>query len=115
MRERLETTRRVAAVIESSLVYGLLDRALGSVWRAASTSVAAAKTTEVASAWIGLDTSARRLAVGTMLIGAVVTHIAFVLVTQVPAGWLWLVLPGIFGAIGLLLVAAAGLPGVTKR
>jgi len=115
VRERLETDRRVAAVIESSLVYGLLDRALGSVWRAASTSVAAAKAAELASAWIGLDTSVRRFAVGTMLIVAVVTHIAFVLVTQVPAGWLWVVLPGIFGAIGLLLVAAPGLPKVSKR
>ena len=44
-----------------------------------------------------------------MLIVAMVAHIAFMLVTQMPPGWIWLVLPGIFGAIGLLLVAAPDL------
>jgi hypothetical protein len=105
----------VAAVIKSSVVFGVFDRALGRVWQSASSSVAVAIATEAASAWSGLDTRVRRVAVGTMLIVAVACHIVFTLVTQVPAGWLWLVLPGIIGAIGLLLVAAPGLRGVTGR
>ena len=114
MSERLVADPRVAAVIRSSTVFGLFDRALGSVWRAAPSSVAVSITTEAASAWSGLDTPVRRAAVGTVLIVAVAAHVAFVLATPMPPGWLWLVLPGIFGAIGLLLVAAPGLRGVTK-
>lgn len=110
-----EADLSVAAVIKSSMVFGLFDRALDSVWRAASTSIAVSLAAEAASAWTGLDTRVRRVAVGTMLMVAVVAHIVFTLVTQVPPGWFWLVLPGIFGAIGLLLVAAPGLRGVTGR
>lgn len=115
MSEHFEADLNVAAVIKSGVVFGLLDRALGFVWRAASGSVAVAMATEALSAWTGLDTRVRRVAVGTMLIVAVVAHIVFMLVTQVPPGWIWLLLPGTFAAIGLLLVAAPGLRGVTKR
>lgn len=109
MSELLAADRRVAAVIRSSTVFGLLDRLLGHVWRAASSSRVAATAIGLANAWTALDPVLGRLAVGTMLIVAMVAHIAFMLVTQMPPGWIWLVLPGIFGAIGLLLVAAPDL------
>ncbi|MDP2318052.1 MAG: hypothetical protein Q8O42_01770 [Acidobacteriota bacterium] len=115
MSEHLEADRRVAAVIESGVVFGLFDRALDRVWRSGSTSATVAMATGVANAWTGLGVRVRRVAVGTMLVVAVAAHIVFTLLTQVPPGWIWLVLPGIFGAIGLLLVALPGLAGVTKR
>ncbi len=115
MSEHFAADLNVAAVIKSSVVFGLLDRALGFAWRAAQGSVAVARAAETAGAWTGLDTRVRRAAAGTMLIVAVVAHIVFTLVTQVPPGWIWLMLPSMFGAIGLLLVAAPGLRGVSKR
>lgn len=115
MSEHHGADRRVAAVIKSSVVFGLFDRVLGSAWQAASSSVAVSMAAGAANAWTGLDTRARGVAIGMMLIVAVATHILLTLVTKVPPGWLWLVLPGIFGAVGLLLVAAPGLRGVTRR
>lgn len=110
-----QADRRVAAVIESSAVFGLLDRSLGHVWRAAAGSVVAATATQAARVWTGLATGLRRLALGIMLLTAVAAHIVFTLVTLTPPGWLWLVLPGIAGALGLLLVVASDLPRVTSR
>jgi len=115
MSEHLGADLSVASVIESSVVFGLFDRAIARLWRAASSSVAVSTATRAASVWNGLDPRLRRTTVGTMLIVAVAVHIVLTLLTQVPPGWIWLVLPGIFGAVGLLLVAAPGLRGVTRR
>lgn len=115
MSRHLEVDRRVTTVIKSSVVFGLFDRALDRVWRSGSTSATVTMATGVASAWTGLDVRVRRVAAGAMLVVAVAAHIVFTWLTQVPAGWIWLVLPGIVGAIGLLLVAAPGLRGVTRR
>lgn len=114
MSEHLAADRRVAAVIRSSIVFGVLDRTLGHVWRAASSSRVAAAALGLANVWTALDPILGRLAMGTMLIVAVATHVGFMLVTQLPAGWLWLVLPGLVGAIGVLLVAAPGLRGASQ-
>lgn len=115
MSKHSQADRRVAAVIESSAIVGLLDRSLDHIWRAASSSVVASMAPAAARAWTALDVRVRRVAVGTMLIVAVAAHLVLTLATQVPPGWIWLVLPGIAGAIGLLLVAAPGLAGVTRR
>lgn len=115
MSEHLDADRRVAAVIESSTVFGLIDRPLAHVWRAASSSAVGSTAVRTARDWARLDASLQRLAVGTMLLVAVATHVVFTLVTQTPPGWLWLVAPGIVSAIGLLLVVAPGVSGRTER
>lgn len=112
MSRHAEADRHVAAVIKSSVVFGLFDRALGLVWRAAAGSVVASAATQAAAAWTSVDRGSRRLALGTMLIVAVAAHVLWTLATQVPPGWLWLVVPGIAGAVGALLVLASRLPGV---
>ncbi|MGE3492967.1 MAG: hypothetical protein AB7N29_23420 [Vicinamibacterales bacterium] len=115
MSRHVAADRRVAAVIKASVVFGLFDRALGGVWRAASSSEVAATAAAAASAWRGLDAGVRRQAVGSMVIAAVAAHVLFTLLTQVPPGWLWLVAPGMAGAIGALLVLASRLPGATTN
>ncbi|MGE0865443.1 MAG: hypothetical protein AB7P34_16225, partial [Vicinamibacterales bacterium] len=83
MSRHVAADRRVAAVIKASVVFGLFDRALGGVWRAASSSEVAATAAAAASAWRGLDARVRRVAVGTMLVVAVTAHIVFTWLTQV--------------------------------
>lgn len=115
MSRHFEAERRVAAVIKASVVFGVLDRALDRVWRSAASSSAASAATQLVSGWMNLDQAARRLALGTMLIAAVAAHLVWTLLTHVPPGWLWLVVPGLAAAIGLLLVAASRLPGATTN
>ena len=108
MSQPLEAGRRVAAVVTSSVVFGVFDRALGHVWRATHGSAAAATALRVVTAWRGLDSPRRRFAVGTLLVVAVATHLLLTLATQVPPGWIWLILPGLVSAAGLLTIAASG-------
>jgi len=110
-----EADRRVVTVIKSSVLFGALHRALATVWRAADDSAIVAALSQRMGEWTGLDPSRQRLVVGTMLIVAVATHVILTLVTLTPPGWIWLVLPGIAGAFGVLLVAMPGLPGAARR
>lgn len=115
MSELRAAERRVTSVIESSAVFGVLDRAIGCVWRAARVSAVAAAAAQIVTVWRSLDTPLRRFAAGTMLVAAVAAHILLILATQVPPGWIWLILPGVYAAVGLLLIAASGFPGVFRR
>jgi hypothetical protein len=113
--DHLEANWRVAKVMESSAVLGVLDRVLRLLWRAAADSVAVATTARWAHAWSGLEAPLRRVAVGTTLIVAVTAHLVLMVATQIPSGWLWLVMPSIFAAIGLLLIVASGVPEMSRR
>ena len=108
MNQPLEADRRVAAVIESSVVFGALDRSLALVWRAVRGSAVAARVIAMVTTWRGAAMRPRRRAIGTALVAAVVTHLLLTLATQVPPGWLWLIVPGLTAAIGGLVIAASG-------
>jgi hypothetical protein len=104
----LAEERRVVHVVESSVLFGAADRAVARVWQAAGSSKAAALARRVVWAWRALDTPLRRLGVGVALLSGTATHLALTLTAPPPPGWMWLVLPGLFIALGLLLVAASG-------
>lgn len=115
MSEPRHADRRVAAVIESSVLFGMLASVLDAVFRAASGSVVVRLLARAAAGWRRLDLPSQRQMAGTTVLVAVAVHLALMLMTAAPPGWLWLVLPGLASAIGLLLVAAPGLAGVTRR
>jgi hypothetical protein len=104
----LPEERRIVRVIESSVLFGAADRAVARAWQAAGSSRAAALARRLASAWRALGTPLRRLGVGVALLSGTATHLALALTGPPPPGWMWLVLPGLFTALGLLLVAASG-------
>ena len=106
--------RRVAHVIESSVLFGAADRVMARCWRALESSRAASAAQRVSSAWQALDTSARRLAIGVVLLSATLTHLALTWTGPPPPTWMWLILPGLFAALGLVFVAAAGARVSTK-
>jgi hypothetical protein len=104
----LAEERRVVHVIESSVLFGAADRAVARAWQAAGSSRAAALARRGVSAWRDLGTPLRRLGVGVALLSGTATHLALTLTGPPPPGWIWLVLPSLFTALGLLLVAASG-------
>lgn len=62
----------------------------------------------IARAWRRMDRGQRRRAIGVALVTAAAIHCALTALDQVPAGWMWLVLPAIAVAEGVVLVAASG-------
>ena len=97
--------RRVTRVVESSLLFGLADRALARAWHAAASSVAVVLVRRVAAAWREVPASRQRFTAGLALLAAAATHVALMLTGPVPPGWLWLLLPGLFATAGLMLMA----------
>ena len=104
---RREDDRRVLSVIESGVIVGRIDRALSRIWRGAGDSVAVSAATRWVAAWRGLGRSTQRFAAGLTLVVAVATHLLLAIATETPAGWLWLILPGLALAIGGLLLLAS--------
>ena len=97
--------RRVIRVVESSLMFGLADRALARAWHAAASSVALVVAWRVAAAWREVPASRQRRTAGLALLAAVATHVSLMLTGPVPPGWWWLLLPGLFATAGLMLMA----------
>jgi hypothetical protein len=104
----LAEERRVVHVIESSVLVGAADRVVARAWRAAGSSRAGAAARRLASAWRALGRPLRRLSVGVALLSGTATHLALTVTGPPPPGWMWLVLPGLYLALGLLLVAFSG-------
>lgn len=106
--------RRVATVIESGVIFGAADRLMERAWRGASHSVVVAAAGRIGAFWTGLAKPAQRLALGLMLIVAVATHLVFTVVTEVPGGWQWLILPALCAAAGGVIVMTALVPAAEK-
>jgi hypothetical protein len=60
----------------------------------------------IAAVWRGVERATRLRAVGIMLIAATIAHVAVTALQRVPPGWMWLVIPGIAAAQGIVLVVA---------
>lgn len=101
-------SHEVVRLIESSRVFGVADRALGGVGRAAGSSRVVGAATRTVTKWRGLAPSMRRRATGAALIVAVVVHVGLTMSHETPPGWFWLILPGFVAALGGLLLAASG-------
>ncbi len=107
--DHLEAERRVAAVIESSVLIGLLARQLGHLRHAAASSLAAMVAARIWTEWTRLATGEQRFAGGVALLTAVVVHIGLTVRHEIPAGWLWLLVPGTVTAAGFILLLASDL------
>ncbi len=94
--------------MRSSAVFGLADRALNLVCRAAGSSAIAASAARVIASWRAQPVSTRRFFSGVMLVAAVPVHVGLMVWQETPPGWLWLILPGIVLMMGLLLIVASG-------
>ena len=106
----LEAERRVAAVIESSVLIELLARPLGHLRHAAASSRVAMVAARIATEWTRLTTGEQRFAGGVALLAAVAVHLGLTVWHEIPAGWLWLMVPGTVTAAGCILLLASGLP-----
>lgn len=106
--------RWVVQVIESSALFGGADRAVARAWHAAGSSRTAASAQRLASAWGALGAPLRRLAAGVVLVSGSAAHLALTVTGPLPPGWMWMVLPGLYVALGLLLVAASGVWAAPK-
>ena len=101
-------------MIESSVIFGAIDRTLERAWRGAGDSAAVAAASRLAGTWRELGTSTQRVAVGLMLVVAAVVHLAFTIATATPPGWLWLILPGLCLATGAIVLASSSTTGMAR-
>jgi hypothetical protein len=97
----------IAETIERSSVCRAVLGLAGLFSRAAASSSSMRALRDLRSQWMQTTTMARRRAVGLMLVVAVLVHVALRAWQGHEPGWLWLTLPSMAGAIGLLLVAAS--------
>lgn len=102
---------RVVATIESSVVVRAAERVLTLARLAAGSSRAAAVTARAATAWTRLAPPEQHFAGGVTLLAAVAVHVFLTVRHGVPAGWWWLILPGMAAASGLLLALASAQAG----
>ena len=96
----------VIAIVERSALARGGRRVIEFVERASRASRAGTATRQFATVWQGLAPAAHLHAIGTMLIAAVAVHLAVTATRQVPPGWMWLVIPGIAMAQGVVLLIA---------
>lgn len=89
-----------------------IARGLSSVGRriesAGSRSRSVRAVATIAGAWHGLSRGERRRAIGLTLVTSAAIHAVLTVMHQVPAGWMWLVVPAIAFAEGIVLVVASG-------
>jgi uncharacterized membrane protein HdeD (DUF308 family) len=109
-------TARLNTVIESSIVVRAADVVIARVRAAAPTSRGLAAATRVVDAWTASGWRAQRQALGLILMIAPAAHVLLSFTSpRSQPGWMWLIVPGISGAIGALLVAASGTFDRTPR
>jgi hypothetical protein len=91
------------AVLESSAVITILDRAITRAARAFDTSIAVSTARRI---WHSVAPADRALIAAIALIVAPFVHVGLVMWQERPAGWMWLLLPGLSLGIGLVIASA---------
>jgi hypothetical protein len=102
--------KAVVHLAENSLAAALAGRALAVLVAAVRGSRAIAFGRAAVTQWTGTPWPTRRLIAGTTLIVGASVHVGFAWSLHAPPGWLWLILPGLGLAVGLLLLAASRAP-----
>ena len=97
----------VAHVVASGIVARGIARVIAAGRASLGSSRVLARLRPLAASWQAADWASQRRGLGVLLLAAVATHLVLVLASTAPRGWLWLILPGIAAAVGLLLLAAA--------
>ena len=98
---------RVVRALSASALIGFVDRSIARVWTAAATSQAGRAFERTIAPWRSASSAERSLLTGIVLVIAPITHVALAVTSEMPAGWLWLVLPGMSATVGVLLIASA--------
>jgi hypothetical protein len=99
-----ETDRYLA----SSWVVRRVDAACRTLWSWWLHSRSASLLSAGATAWSTAERAVRVRAAGLTLVIAVIAHVAMMMAQGPRDGWVWLVLPATAGAIGVMLLVAAG-------
>lgn len=94
---------RVASVVAESRIVGALGSALDLGRASFESSVLVRKARAFETRWRQLAASRRRVALGTMLFVAAVTHVGLAAWQGAPPGWLWMVPPALAAAVGALM------------
>ena len=101
-------TDRVLALVESSLIGRTASAVVDRISAAYRDSHSGRAIGSVAEEWRAMPATDRRSAIGLTLITATVVHVGLQLITGAPPSWLWLIVPAVTVAQGLLQVLAAG-------
>lgn len=96
--------RHVSRALGTSALLRAADRAINVVWHAAGESRAAKILGRPTRGWQGFVARERSTLVGVALATAAATHLAVTVAHETPAGWLWLVPPGIAVTIAVVLL-----------
>ena len=100
----------VTRVVASGVLARGLSWVIRTGRRAVATSRVAAIVGGATASWQNTGWAARRWAAGLFLLAAVITHVSLTVAAQDPAGWLWLVLPGIAAMVAVVLIVASAAP-----
>ncbi len=103
----MSTPPGVIPTLESSIVVGAADRGLSAADRAVAHSTAARWLRQARERWRQLPHGLQQRAGGVALLTAAVVHVALALWRQTPPGWLWLVIPALSAAVGVVLLMAS--------
>jgi hypothetical protein len=98
--------RAVAAACASSAIFGGIDRFVALLHRAWSDSRTARILDPCHRSWEARPIAARNRSIGIALLAASATDAALASWRRPAAGWLWLVVPALAAAFGLLMALA---------
>lgn len=114
MEPSITVTSRVVALVESSLIGRTARAAAGRISDAFYASRSGRALASAGEQWRALAAVERRRTIGLALIIAAGVHVGLQLVQGAPPSWLWLVVPALAVAHGLLQLIAASGPRTTK-
>lgn len=97
----------ISRVIAASAVCHAVDHVVGCIAAATRHSRLLGAAGDGVTRALGTAPAAMPGRIGMVLLVAVSTHLALTLWTGRPAGWYWLILPGITAAVGALLALAS--------
>jgi hypothetical protein len=95
--------RRVVRALGGSVLLRPIDNAITRVWQSAEHSRVALLVNQGRGQWQRLSSDDRHVRIAAILWSAAAAHVTLVLWHEIPAGWLWLVLPGLAVSLGVVL------------
>lgn len=103
-------TQDVKVLLDNSRTLTAVDRTAAIVAEAIDRSTAAHHTRRLREAWLGFSQASRRGVIGTVLLTGVATHVGMTAWQELPAGWLWLLVPALAAGAGALCLLASDRP-----
>jgi hypothetical protein len=95
---------QIVSIVRSSRFFRFVDRWVDLIQRACVNSIAVDR---VRRTWTGIEVAQQRLMVGLGLMAAALVHVGLVWWHEAPPSWLWLILPALATALGVLLLMFA--------